>query len=37
MATFKTDILAAMLQMQQQQKPETERKTFGQKLLDLFK
>lgn len=37
MATFKTDILAAMLQMQQQQKPETERKTLGQKLLDLFK
>lgn len=37
LTVFKTDILAAMAQMQQQQKPEEERKTFGQKLINLFR
>lgn len=37
LAVFKTDLLAQLMHMQQQQKPEVERKSFGQKLLDLFR
>lgn len=37
LAVFKTDLLAQLMHMQQQQKPEAERKTLGQKLLDLFR
>lgn len=37
LSVFKVDMLAAMAAQMHQNKPEEDRKTFGQKLLDLFR